>query len=207
MKVTSSSKYVFHCVPINRTSFCTEDSARQPFYQLWWKILKIDLHISLPPLPKPALNVLAHFTLPFVQLPMWGGDFLPLARIHVLSILMSFPLRAQVPSKLEWNSSYPSFVRLLWLGHIWYELYRCRKITPRERWNMECQWLHKYEISTPGLLLGEVSEITVYHLLSACCLTNQVLNTIFCLVETALNSRPIANVCAKPSIIGALTPT
>ena len=118
MKVTSSSKYVFHWVPINRTSFCTDDSARQPFHQLWWKILKRDLHTSLRSLPKPVLNIFAHFTLPFVELPIWRGDFSSFARIHVLFILMSLHLRTQVPSKLEWSSSYPSFVRLIWLGHI-----------------------------------------------------------------------------------------
>ena len=46
----------------------------------------------------------------------------------------------------------------------------------------------------------------LYTILGTRRLTDEVLNTTFCLVEHALNSRPLTTVSADPSDLGALTP-
>ena len=46
----------------------------------------------------------------------------------------------------------------------------------------------------------------LYTILGKRRLTDEVLNTTFCLVEYALNSRPLTPVCADPSNLGAITP-
>ena len=46
----------------------------------------------------------------------------------------------------------------------------------------------------------------LYTILGTRRLTDEVLNTTFCLIEHALNSRPLTPVSADPSDLGALTP-
>ena len=46
----------------------------------------------------------------------------------------------------------------------------------------------------------------LYTIFGTCGLTDEVLNTTFCLVEQALNSRPLTPVSADPSNLGAITP-
>ena len=46
----------------------------------------------------------------------------------------------------------------------------------------------------------------LYTILGTRRLTHEVLNTIFCLVEHALNSRPLTPVTAQPSDLGEITP-
>ena len=46
----------------------------------------------------------------------------------------------------------------------------------------------------------------IYTMFGTCHLTGEVLSTTFCLVEHALNSRPLTPVSADPSDLGALTP-
>ena len=46
----------------------------------------------------------------------------------------------------------------------------------------------------------------LYTILGTRCLTDEVLNTTFCLVEHALSSRPLTPVSADPSDLGAITP-
>ena len=63
------------------------------------------------------------------------------------------------------------------------------------------------QCATPRWHLEEVSfKRVLYTILGTRRLTDEVLNTTFCLVEHALNSRPLAPVSADPSDLGAITP-
>ena len=69
--------------------------------------------------------------------------------------------------------------------------------------------VHSTQCATPGWHLGRLARSfkrVLYTILGTLRLQDEVLNTTFCLVEHALNSRPLTPVSADPSDLGAITP-
>ena len=214
-----SSNYVPHCVPSNQTASCVESSVQQPFNLSLQTSQRRD---QSPPFTNTGVDYFDSFYVTVRQTTekRWGFLFtcLTTRAVHVevvpfmdtSSCLMGverFISRRGTPAMIRSDNG-TDFIGAE------KELRECMK-----KWNalnINAELAHKgnkWRFNPPSAphqggiweMLVRSFKRVLYTILGTRRFTDEALNTSFCLVEHALNARPLTPVSADSSDLGAIT--
>ena len=218
-----SINYVLRCIPSNQTASCVESSVQQPFNRSRQTSQRRDLHTSLLLLPTPG--GVDHFGTFYVTVrrtteKRWESLFTCLTtRVVHVEVVPSMDTSPCVmglerfvsrlgTAAMTWSDNSTNFIRAE------KELREC--IKKKNTFNIAFEIANKgikrrFNLPSAPHQAGSWEKLflifkrVLYTILGIRHLT-YVLNTIFCLVEHALNARHLTPVSANPSDLGAITP-